>query len=94
MLEKTAQAIFFSLIIDGSSDKANIGIEVFVVVWCDTNRTDKIIHKQTTYFRDGRPSTVDASGLFQNLSDACNLKRLGFVRVDANHCSKMVGIGI
>ena len=91
VLERIAQAKFFSLLIDGSTDKANVDNEVFMAVWCDTNGTDEKIHTKTSYFHVGRPSTVDAIGLFQSLSDA--LRKLGIPEVDVEHCSKLVGIG-
>ena len=90
MLERIAEAKFFSLLIDGSTDKANADNEVFMAVWCDTDGSDEKIHTQTSYFHVGRPSTVDAAGLFQNLSIA--LQKLGCTKGDVEHCSKLVGI--
>ncbi len=75
---------------DGSTDKASVDNEVFMAVWCDINGTDKKIHTQTSYFHVGRPSTVNAAGLFQSLSIA--LRKLGIAEVDVEHCSKLVGI--
>ena len=91
VLERIAQAKFFSLLIDGSTDKANIDNEVFMAVWCDTDGTDENIHTQTSYFHIGRPSTVNATGLLQSLSNA--LRKLGCAEVNVEHCSKLVGIG-
>ena len=67
MLKQLGQAKFFSLLIDGSTDKASVDNEVFMAVWCDINAADKKIHTQATYFHVGRPYTVDAAGLFQSL---------------------------
>ena len=93
LFEKLAQAKFFSLLIDGSTDKGNIDNEIFMAVWCDcnTNGVDEKIHTRTSYFHVGVPSTVDARGLFQGLKDA--LLRLGISELDATHCSKLVGVG-
>ena len=91
LLERIAQAKFFSVLIDGSTDKGNIDNEVFMAVWCDTDGTDENMHTQTSYFHVGRPSTVDATGLFQCLSNA--LGKLGCAEVSAENCSKLVGIG-
>ena len=91
VLERIAQDKFFSLLIDGSTDKANVDNEVFMVVWCDTDGNDEKIHTQISYFHVGRPSTVDAPGLFQNLNIA--LRKLRCAEVDVEHCSKLVGIG-
>ena len=93
LFEKLAQAKFFSLLIDGSTDKGNIDNEIFMAVWCDCNANgvDEKIHTRTSYLHVGVPSTVDARGLFQCLKDA--LLRLGISELDATHCSKLVGVG-
>ena len=91
VLERLAQAKFFLLLIDGSTEKANMDSEVFMVVWCDTDGIDEKIHTQTSYFRIGRPSTVNAAGFFQNLSIA--LQKLRCAEEDVEHCTKLVGIG-
>ena len=67
VLETIVQVMLFLLLIDGSTDKANIDNEIFMAVWCDTDGSDEKIHTQTSYFHVGRPSTVDVAGLFQNL---------------------------
>ena len=86
--DSTGQVLFA---VDGSTDKANIDNEIFMAAWCDTDGTDKKIHTQTSYFHIGRPSTVNATGLFQRLSNA--LRKLGCAEVNVEHCSKLVGIG-
>ena len=85
------QAKFFSLLIDGSTDKDNVDDEVFMVVWCDSSGTDKKMHTRTTYFHVCRPKTVDANGLLLSLKSA--LLRLGIFDVDAENCKRLVGIG-
>ncbi len=57
LLERHAQAKFFSLLIDGSTDTGNINNELYMVVWCDCDGSDEMIHTRTTYFHVGRPST-------------------------------------
>ena len=91
LLARLAQAKFFSLLIDGSTDTGNIDNELYMVVWCDCDGTDEKIHTRTTYFHVGRPSTVDAAGLFHSLGEA--LRKLGVAEVDPENCSKLVGIG-
>ena len=88
LFKRLAQAKFFSLLMDGSTDHANIDDEMFMAVWCDSNGTDEKIHTRTTYFYVGRPSTVDATGLFKSLKDA--LLQLGISEVDAKNCSNRV----
>lgn len=82
--------LYFSLLVDGSTDKANVDNEAFMIVWCDVNGADEMIHTQTSYFHVGRPSSVNASGLLHSLSIA--LQEVGITEVDAEHCSKLVGI--
>jgi hypothetical protein len=54
-VEIIAKAKFFSLLMDGSTDKAGVDNEVFMAVWCDINTfsSDEKIHTQTTYFHVG-----------------------------------------
>ena len=91
LFEKLTQAKFFSLLIDGSTDKGNVDDEVFMVVWCVSSSADKKMHTRTTYFHICRPKTMDANGLFLSLKSA--LLRLGISDVDAENCKRLVGIG-
>ena len=91
LFEKLTQAKFFSLLIDGSTDKGNADDEVFVVVWCDSSSADEKMHTRTAYFHICRPKTVDANGLFLSLESA--LLRLGISDIDAENCKGLVGIG-
>ena len=49
MFDKLKQAKFFSLLIDGSTDKGNADDEVFMAVWCDGKGSDEKVHTRTTY---------------------------------------------
>ena len=91
VITQIAKAKYFSVLIDGSTDKAIIDNEIFMAVWCNIDGADEKIHTHCTYFHVGRPSTVNAAGLFQCLSGA--LKHLEITEVDAEHCSRLVGIG-
>ena len=42
--QKLAQAKFFSLLLDGSTDVANIDNELILAVWCDRDGMDERIH--------------------------------------------------
>ena len=66
--EGISQAKFFSLLINGSTDKGNVDDELFMVVWCDTNGEDELVHTRKMYFHVSRPSTVTAAGLFEELN--------------------------
>lgn len=54
---------FFSLLLDGSTDKGNIDNELILVVWCDANGNDRIRTK-ISHLNIVRPKTVSAQGLF------------------------------
>ena len=49
---------------DGFTDKASVDNEVFMAVCRDLNGAIEKTHIQTFYFHVGRPSSVDAAGLF------------------------------
>ena len=92
LIDRLTQAKFFSLLMDGSTDKGNAEDEVFIVVWCESNAsTDEKIHTRTTFFYVCRPKSVDTTGLFQSVKNA--LFRLGISDIDAENCKKLVEIG-
>ena len=41
---ETDNAKFFSLLLDGSTDRGNIDDQLFLVVWCDRNGSDEKVH--------------------------------------------------
>ena len=70
LFDKLKQAKFFSLLIDGSTDKGNADDEVFMAVWCDGKSSDEKVHTRTAYLHVERPKTVDACGLFLAVKNA------------------------
>ena len=86
-----ANAKFFSLLLDGSTDTGNIDDEVFLVVWCDCNGSDEKVHTRMDYFSVVRPQAVTAQGLFEVLESG--LRGLGIQEVSAEQCKKLVGVG-
>ena len=44
-----ASAKFFSLPMDGTCDSGNIDDEMLLVVWCDTEASDEMVHTRMTY---------------------------------------------
>ena len=44
LITRLGNAKYFSLLLDGSTDKANIDNEVILVVWCDRDGTDEKVH--------------------------------------------------
>ena len=41
LMKKLGDAPFFSLLLDGSTDKGNINSELVLIVWCDVNGSDE-----------------------------------------------------
>lgn len=86
-----AKSKFFSLLLDGSTDTANIDNELILAVWCDRDGSDEKIHTRMEYFTVVRPQSVTAKGLFNVLETA--LQGLGIKEISAEKCLKLVGIG-
>ena len=86
-----ANAKFFSLLLDGSTDAGNIDDEVFLIVWCDRNGSDQKVHTWKDYFSVVWPQAVMAQGLLKALES--ELQGLGIQEVTAEQCRRLVGIG-
>ena len=52
---------------DGTCNSGNIDDEMLLVVWCDTEASDEMVHTRMTYFTLARPKDVTGTGLFQCL---------------------------
>ena len=76
MAENLASAKFFSVLMDGSTDKSNIDDELFLVLWCDVDGIDEKVH--TRMRAVARPDTVTASGLFECLQTKPHFRGLGY----------------
>ena len=75
---------------DGSTDSGNIDDEMFLVLWCDVNGNDEMVHTNMSFFAISRPKQVNAQGLFDCLVDS--LGRIGITAIDVEQCKKLVGI--
>ena len=64
LLSAIANASFFSLLIDGSTDKSNTDNELLVVVWYDNGSKDEKVHARISFLSVSRPESVTADGLF------------------------------
>ena len=91
LMKKLANAKFFSLLLDGSTDTANIDNEVILAVWCDRDGRDEKVHTRMEYFTVVRPQSVTAEGLLKVLESG--LQVLGINEISAENCKKLVGIG-
>ena len=65
--QKLANAKFFSLLLDGSTDTGNIDNELLLIVWCDRDGSDEKVHTRMEYFTVVRPHSVTAQGLLKVL---------------------------
>jgi len=70
LAKKVVSAKFYSLLIDGSTNKGNIDNEAVLTVWCDSNSTDEKIHTRISYLSLIRPKFVTGEGLFEVLVQA------------------------
>ena len=91
LIENLSNAQFFSLLMDGSTDTANIDDEMFLVLWCDVDHDDQLVHTNMNYFCVSRPRKVDGQGLFDCVEDS--LRRLGIQAIDSKECQMLIGIG-
>ena len=85
------KAKFFSLLLDGSTDKGNIDNELLLIVWCDADGTDEKIHTKMCYFSVCRPESVSAEGLFAVVGRA--LQNIGIRAITTGDCKRLVGFG-
>ena len=60
LLQKLSETKFFSLLLDGSTDKGNVDNEVLLAVWCDPDGSDEKVHTRMDYFH-GESTTVTYS---------------------------------
>ena len=86
-----SKALFFSLMMDGSTDHSNADNELLLVLWCDPDGSDEKIHTRMSYLSIHKPHHVTAEGLFQPLR--YGLQCLGIQSITQEACSKLVGIG-
>ena len=91
IVDKIKHTKFFSILLDGSTDKGNIDNEAILLIYCDTDGHDDKIHTRTVYFKLIRPKSVTAEGLFDVVQKCLN--GLGIQSVDIENCQKLVGIG-
>lgn len=61
---KIEKQFFFSLIVDESTDTGNLNDEIFLVLWCDIDSGDQLVHTNMNYFCVSRPNKVDGQGSF------------------------------
>ncbi len=89
--QRPANAKFFSLLLDGSTETGNIDNELLLVVRCERDGSDEKVHMRMEYFTVVRPHSVTAQGLIKVLESG--LQGLGIKEISAEECKKLVVIG-
>ena len=85
-----SRAKFFSLLMDSSTDSGNVDDELFLLLRCDMDGSDEMVHSRMSYFTVARPKTVTGRGLVECMQGA--LSRLGIVEINSETCKSLVGI--
>ena len=80
LISAVAQAKFFSLLMDGSTDKGNADNEATLVVWCDPEGENEKVCTKIGYLTVFRPHHLTAEGLFETVNNS-----LRFLRVETLH---------
>ena len=80
-------AKYFSIQADGSTDTANIEVELFLVLYFDAHTKDGAVHVQSRFLTVRRPQHSDASGLYE-----CFVRALMYAGVTGWE-NKLVGFG-
>ena len=83
---------FFSLLLDGSTDAANVDNELLlaVLVWFDKNDLEERVCTKTSYLKISKLPDASATSLFIVLQEA--LKILGITKINREECAKLIGI--
>lgn len=70
LISAVAQAKFFSLLIDGSTDKSNADNEATLVVWFDPEGENEKVCTKIGYLTVYRPHHVTAEGLLETVNNS------------------------
>lgn len=89
LTEILSKSKFFSILLDGSTDKGNIDNELLLVIWCDNDGKDEKIHTRIGYFKIMRPQSATAEGLFEVVESGLEQIQV----TEMGQCKKLVGIG-
>lgn len=64
---------------------------MLLVLWCDVNSNDEMVHINISFFAVSRPKQVNAQGLFDCLEGS--LGRIGITALEVEQCKLLIGIG-
>ena len=94
--EMIKERTFFSLVMDGSTDKEKIDVELFLAITCDLHdeSTKQIKYRlDYTYLTVVAPKATTGQGLFDCVVNALKVLGIDDVNADASNCHKLVGVG-
>ena len=91
LVAKTMKEKFYSVLLDGSADSANVDNELLLGIWFDLESSDKKVHTRMSLLIVDCPDSVTTKGLFD--SQLSGLQRLGIQSISETDCFKLVGIG-
>ena len=89
LLDSVSKAKFFSVQADGTTDKGNIEEEMFHVVYCDFNSSDKTVRARNRFLAVRQPTSGNAAGLFECFKQAMEHMNIP----EADWKAKLVGYG-
>ena len=64
---------------------------MFLVLWCDADHEDEMVHTSMSCFAVDCPKNVDAQGLFDCLKHSLGRRRIH--TIDGEQCEMLIGIG-
>ena len=80
----------FSLLLDCSTDAANVDNELYLAVWFDKDGLEERVCTKTSYLKISKLPDTSAMSLFSVLQEA--LKILGITKINRQECEKLIGI--
>ena len=89
--EVVNSAKFYSILMDGSTDVANVDDEVFLLQWCDVDNSVEKVHSRMDFLSVSRPQSADGKGLFECLQTV--FQEIGVTALHKENCKSLVGIG-
>ena len=75
LLDSVSKAKIFSVQADGTTEKGNIEEEMFHVVYCDFNSSDKTVRARNRFLAVRQPTSGNAAGLFECFKQAMEHSR-------------------
>ena len=79
------------ILLDASTDSANIDDELLLAVWFDSDCADEMVHIRTSLLKVDSPDSTTAQGISDSL--LTGLQTPGIESISEEECTKLVGIG-